>query len=153
MSMEIARWLHLLGVIVWVGGMFFAYVVLRPSAAQLLEPPQRLPLWSATLGRFFRWVWIAVALILGSGLHMTAALGGLDAPLHARTMLILGVIMMMIFAHVVMAPYAQLRRAVAAADWPAGGQALGRIRRLVGVNLVLGVVTVTIAILGRSAAG
>jgi len=64
--MEIARLLHLLGVVIWVGGMFFAYMTLRPAAAALLEPAQRLPLWQATLSRFFTWVWIAVALIIVS---------------------------------------------------------------------------------------
>lgn len=149
MGMEIARWLHMLAVVVWVGGMFFAYVVLRPAAVHVLEPPHRLRLWTETLGRFFRWVWGAVAVILATGFHMIIALGGVGAPLHARTMLILGVMMTMIFAHVAFAPYAQLRRAVAASDWPAGGAALGRVRRLVGVNLVLGGVTVSVAILGR----
>ena len=45
--------LHLLGVVVWVGGMFFAHMALRPAATELLEPPQRLPLLQATLMRFF----------------------------------------------------------------------------------------------------
>ena len=82
-TMDIARWLHVLGVTVWVGGMFFAYMALRPAAAQVLDPPQRLPLWSETLGRFFRWVWVAVALILASGVHMMVTLGGLPgAALH-----------------------------------------------------------------------
>ena len=149
MAMELARWLHMLGIVVWVGGMFFAYIVLRPAAVNALEPPHRLRLWVETLGRFFQWVWVSVAIILGTGVHMIMALGGVNAPLHARTMTILGVIMMMIFAHVAFAPYAQLRRAVAASDWPAGGAALGRVRRLVGVNLVLGAITLTVAILGR----
>ena len=35
--------LHLSGVIVWVGGMFFAHFCLRPVAALQLPPPQRLP--------------------------------------------------------------------------------------------------------------
>lgn len=147
--MEGLRWLHVLGVVVWVGGMFFAYVVLRPAAVDVLEAPQRLRLWSAVLGRFFNWVWAAVALILGTGFHMTSVLGGFAAPLHARTMLILGVIMTLIFGHVVLALYPRLRAAVDAGDWPGAGAALGRIRRLVGVNLGLGIVTVSVAILGR----
>ncbi len=148
---ELARWLHVMGVVIWVGGMFFAYMALRPAAAQLLTPAQRLPLWHRTLARFFQWVWLAVGLILASGLHMTRVMGGHDAPLHAKVMLILGVIMMIVFAHVFFAPFGRLGRAVAAEDWPAGGVALGQIRRLVGINLVIGLVTVTIATLGRLA--
>ena len=44
--MAIAIALHLLAAVIWVGGMFFAYMALRPAAASLLEPPLRLPLWS-----------------------------------------------------------------------------------------------------------
>src|SRR5438105_2867776 len=61
--LKIALWLHLLGVVVWVGGMFFAYMALRP-AAKLLEPAQRLPLWGATFTHFFPWVWVSIILIL-----------------------------------------------------------------------------------------
>jgi len=146
---ELSRWLHVMGVTVWVGGMFFAYMALRPAAAQVLTPAQRLPLWHRTLARFFQWVWLSVGLLLASGLQMMLGLGGHDAPLYVKLMLVLGVIMMIVFAHVFFAPFGRLGRAVAAEDWPAGGVALGQIRRLVGINLVLGIVTVTIATAGR----
>src|SRR5690606_5692971 len=55
--------LHLLAAVVWVGGMFFAYMALRPAAATVLPPPQRLPLWTQTFRRFFPWVWITVVLL------------------------------------------------------------------------------------------
>ena len=150
--MEIARFLHLIGVVIWVGGMFFAYMTLRPAAAALLEPPQRLPLWQATLSRFFTWVWIAVALIIVSSAWMLVALGGMKSVgVYVHVMLAIGVVMMAIFAHVFLAPYRRLTRAVQAKDWPAGGAALAQIRKLVGLNLILGLVTVAVAILGRLA--
>lgn len=147
--MDIARWFHVLGATVWVGGMFFAYMALRPAAAKVLEPPQRLALWSQTLGRFFRWVWVAIVLILVSGLHMMITLGGMRAPLYAWTMLVIGIGMMLIFAHVFFAAFRRLERAVAGGDWKAGGAALGQIRKLVGVNLILGLLTITVATVGR----
>jgi len=148
--MEIARWLHVLAVVVWVGGMFFAYVVLRPAAATLLEPPQRLPLWQATLKRFFVWVWIAVGLILGSGAWMIHVLGGFTSlGAHVHLMLGIGVAMMLIFAHVFFAPFARLTRSVQAQDWKAAGAALSQIRRLVGLNLLLGLITISVATIGR----
>lgn len=141
--------LHVISVVVWVGGMFFAYMALRPAAAELLQPPQRLPLWAGTFRRFFPWVWLAVALILASGLHMLFAMGGFSgAPLYVHAMLAIGVAMMLIFAHVFFAPYGRLRRAVGAQDWKAGGAALGQIRMLVGINLALGLVTISVATLG-----
>lgn len=147
--MELSRWLHVLGATVWVGGMFFAYVALRPAAASVLEAPQRLSLWRQTFARFFPWVWVSVALILGSGMHMIAAMGGASAPVHALAMMATGIAMMAIFAHVWFAPWRRLARAVDASDWAAGGQALGRIRRMVGLNLVLGLLTLTLATAGR----
>lgn len=147
--MNLTLLLHVLGVVVWVGGMFFAYMALRPVAASVLEPPQRLTLWAGVFGRFFPWVWAAVALILGSGLHMLAKLGGMEAPPYALTMLALGLAMMLIFAHVFFAPYGRLKRAVAGQDWKAGGAALGQIRRLIGINLSLGLLTIAVVFVGR----
>ena len=148
--MEIARLLHVLGVVVWVGGMFFAYMALRPAAAALLEPQQRLPLWQATLSKFFAWVWVAVALILVSGLWMIQLLGGFKAAgSYVHMMLALGIVMMLIFAHVFFAAYRRLTRFVQTQDWKSAGAALGQIRKLVGVNLMLGLLTICIAILGR----
>lgn len=150
--MYAALTLHVLGAVVWVGGMFFAYMALRPAAATLLEPPQRLPLWQATLARFFTWVWIAVALILLSGLWMIHLLGGFKAiGVHIHAMFAIGLVMMLIFAHVFFAPFKRLTRGVQAQDWKAAGAALGQIRKLVGLNLILGLVTVAAALLGRLA--
>lgn len=145
--MIIARFLHVLGFTVWVGGMFFAYMALRPVAATQLEPAQRLPLWSGVFGKFFPWVWAAVALILGSGVYMMAQMG--QPPAYVLLMFMLGITMMLIFAHLFFAPNKRLRRAIAAQDWKAGGAALGQIRKLVGINLVLGLVTIAVGMLGR----
>lgn len=148
--MELMRWLHVLGVTVWVGGMFFAYLALRPAAAALLEPALRLPLWQATLARFFRWVWISIVLLLLSGFAMIHVLGGFRiAGIHVHAMLAIGVAMMLIFAHVFFAAYKRLTRGVMAKDWPTAGAALNQIRKLVGLNLILGLITISVALLGR----
>jgi uncharacterized membrane protein len=147
--MDIARFVHVLGAVIWVGGMFFAYIALRPAAA-LLEPPRRLPLWQETFRRFFFWVWLSLAGLLGSGLWMMALLGGFGAvgP-HIHLMLGLGMVMMLIFAHVYVSPYGRLTRFVEQKDWKAAGAALGQIRKLVALNLVLGMVNVAIGTVGR----
>lgn len=148
--MTLSLFLHVLSVVVWVGGMFFAYLALRPVAASVLEPPQRLSLWAGVFDRFFPWVWVSVILILLSGLHMFFAMGGASAPHYTRTMLALGVIMMLIFGHVFFAPYKKLKRAVAAQDWPSGGAALAQIRKLIGINLALGLAIIAVVFLGRA---
>ena len=147
--MFIAITLHLLAVVVWVGGMFFAYMALRPVAAGLLEPPLRMPLWSGTFERFFPWVWAAVLLIVGSGAAMMVRMGA--APHYVVAMMGIGLVMALIFLHLYFAPYGRLKRTVAARDWQAAAAALGQIRVLVGVNLTLGLINVAVAILGRLA--
>lgn len=141
--------LHVLGVVVWVGGMAFAYLCLRPAAVEVLEPPLRLTLWSKVFERFFRFVWAAVALILASGFIMLTTLGFAVAPPNLHLMFALGLLMIGVFVGVVAVPYQALKEAVASGNWPAGGAALGRIRQLVGFNLLLGFVTIAIATLGR----
>lgn len=144
--MIIAKFLHILGFTVWVGGMFFAHNALRPTAATVLEPPQRLALLSGVFSKFFVWVWISVALILGSGLYMMALMG--KPPLYVTLMSVIGIVMMLIFGHIFFAPYRRLLRAVAAQEWKAGGAAMATIRKLVGINLILGLVTIVIGTLG-----
>ena len=150
MAIRIALLLHILSVVIWVGGMFFAYVALRPAAVLTLQPPQRLPLWNATFARFFPWVWLAVFTLLASGFFLIAQYGGFAAVAsYILLMLALGVIMMLIFGHVYFAGYRRLRINVAAQQWPAAGAALGQIRMLIGLNLSLGLITIFVAILGK----
>ena len=151
MSYSVWLLVHLLGVIVWVGGMFFAHMALRPAAAELLEPPQRLPLLAAVLGRFFRWVALSILAILASGVAILILFAGSGARLgwHIHAMSGIGLAMMAIFAHIRLAPFVRMKRAVAARDWPAAGTAMARIRALVLVNLVLGLVTTVLVFLGR----
>ncbi|WP_111496967.1 CopD family protein [Marinobacter bohaiensis] len=143
--------LHTLAAVIWVGGMFFAYVALRPAAVQVLEPAQRAALWGATLARFFLWVWIAVVVLLLSGF---ATLGlyfdGLgSAGWHVHAMVTLGAVMMLLFLHVWFAPYRRLKQALANQDIPEAGRRIGQIRKFVLANLVLGIVVVLIASGGR----
>jgi len=141
--MRIALFLHLFSAIVWVGGMFFAYLCLRPVAASVLEPPQRLTLWSQVFARFFPWVWVAVILLPVTGLWIIFQAGGFGAVGHyVHIMLALGVIMIAVFGHVYFSPYRRLRAAVAAQDFPAAGKQLAQIRMLVAFNLTVGMLII-----------
>lgn len=77
-AVELALFLHLLGVAVWVGGMVFAHFCLRPALADL-SPQLRLPLWESVFGRFFNWVAASVIIILLSGGFMLTQFGGAHA--------------------------------------------------------------------------
>jgi uncharacterized membrane protein len=150
-GMAIAITLHLLSVVVWVGGMFFAYMALRPVAASLLEPPLRMPLWSRTFERFFPWVWVAVVTLPATGYWMILKIfGGFGSlALYIHIMQGIGLLMIAIFLHVFFAPYRRLKAGVAAGDFAAAGKALGQIRQLIGFNLALGLALVIIASSGR----
>ena len=145
--MPIAVSLHTLAAVIWVGGMFFAYVALRPVAASLLQPPQRMPLWSQTFARFFPWVWAAVIILPLTGYWMIFwVFGGFaQVGVHVHIMQTIGLVMIAIFLHVFFAPYRRMTRAVAQSDFPEAGKQLGQIRRLIGINLSLGIIAIVSA--------
>jgi uncharacterized membrane protein len=146
--------LHVLAIVVWVGGMAFVHFFLRPAVAAL-PPPQRLPLMVQVLGRFFAAVLVAAPLTLISGGWMIArtarqtvqAGNDFSMPLHWIVMAALGVLMILIFSHVRFVLYKRLRAAVARADFPGGAAQLASIRQWVGVNLAFGVVVILVAVL------
>ncbi|MBV6750366.1 DUF2269 family protein [Pseudomonas chlororaphis] len=139
--------LHVLAALVWVGGMFFAWMILRPAAMAALEGPARLKLWVQVFQRFFVWVWVAVVLlpISGVGLIQLRFSGFETAPRYVQVMMGLYIVMVAVFIRIQSLQLPDLRQAVDAQDWPAGAAALGRIRRLVGINLLIGLVLVAIA--------
>jgi uncharacterized membrane protein len=141
--------LHVLAATLSVGGMFFAYMVLRPSAGAL-EPPIRLPLWHRVFERFFLWVWGSVAILLATGYAMFLGAAGTPVRgLHVHIMQGTGILMMLLFAHLYFAPWKRMRQAVEAGDLAAAGRHLNQIRLIVGINLVLGAMTVAVGASGR----
>ena len=134
--------LHLLAAVVWVGGMFFAYLVLRPSMG-VLEPNQRLLLNTQVFQRFFRAVWHAMPLSVITGFGMIFVfLGGMQTQspkVHA--MMALGLIMSALFLYIFFVPYKRFRRTTDKATMAAS---LESIRKLVGVNLIVGLVTIVV---------
>lgn len=148
--MAISIFLHLLGAVVWVGGMFFAYMALRPAAMELLAPPERLSLWAGVFHRFFPWVWAAIAFLASSGVYMIVHLGGFAAiPWSIHAMFGVGVIMMGIFFHVYFLGFGKLKHAVKAEEWKQAGEALAAIRRLIGINLSLGLLEIALGAASR----
>ncbi|MGE0225093.1 MAG: CopD family protein [Acetobacteraceae bacterium] len=142
LTISLLKAVHVLSAVLWVGGMFFAYVVLRPSLG-VLDPPQRLLLHTQVFRRFFLVVWHAMPLILVTGFLMIWLYGGmanLRWPVH--TMLLLGLIMSAVFLAIFFGPYRGFRRTT---DHARMASTLDTIRKLIGVNLVLGLVTIFIA--------
>jgi uncharacterized membrane protein len=149
--LSIAILLHLLSAVVWVGGMFFAYMVLRPVAGGVLEPPLRLELWRQIFSRFFPWVSLSIVILFVTGLWMSWAMfGGLgNSPVYVHIMLTLAVIMAGLFGWLKHKPVKDLAKAVIEENWQKGGEILAAIRKIIAINLSLGLLLVAIASGGR----
>ncbi|HET7396543.1 MAG TPA: CopD family protein [Gammaproteobacteria bacterium] len=147
--MGIAITLHILSVVIWVGGMFFAYLALRPALADQ-DALSRARIWAAVFKRFFPWVWASIVVLLATGFYMILVnLGGFaQAPMFVQVMMGLGILMMLLFAHVFFAPYKRLRRAGTAGDEAAAKKSMNQIRILIAVNLTLGVIVIIVAMTG-----
>lgn len=143
--------LHVLAAIIWVGGMFFAYMVLRPVAGKLLEAPARLTLWSNVFARFFIWVWAAIIILPLTGYIMIfQTWGGFsNIGLDLKLMHILGWVMILIFLHLFFAPFQRLAHAIEEGTYEIAGKQLNIIRRIVAVNLSIGLIVAIIASGGR----
>ena len=143
--------LHALATAIWVGGMFLAYVAVRPAAARLLDVPERTTFWQEIFAGFFPWVWTSIATLLVSGFWLIfglyGGLGAISADVHA--MLLLGLVMMALFAYLYFGPYRRMRQAIAGERWPEAGRCLGQIRRIIAINLSLGLATIALGAGGR----
>ena len=148
--MTIALLFHILAAVIWVGGMFFAHVMLRPAAAAL-DPAVRLPLFRRVLGNFFPWVWASIVALLVSAYGvMVPQFGGVaHAPFYVNAMQVIGLIMILAFFHLYFAPWKRFRTAVDAGDLTTAAPQLAQIRHIVLFNLILGLVAVVIGGTGR----
>lgn len=152
MNIEVvALVLHLLSAVIWVGGMFFAYMCLRPVAGKLLEPPQRLTVWQGVFSLFFPYVWIAVILLPATGYLLAIEAWQMysNAPLYIHLMNGIGTLMILIYMHVFFVPYKRIKQFIIIEDWPSAAKQLNQIRQLIALNLSLGIIVIVIAAAGR----
>jgi uncharacterized membrane protein len=142
--------LHLLAVVFWVGGMAFAYLVLRPAAGPL-DASARLPLWRRVFATFLPWVGVSIVVLLATGYWMVfTTFGGFRGlPLYVNVMQGLGILMMLLYLHMFFAPWRRFRAAVDQGSLAVAGRHLNQIRMIVGINLVLGVLTLLAGGTGR----
>jgi uncharacterized membrane protein len=148
--MSIAIALHILSAIVWIGGMFFALLVLRP-ATRKLEPADRLPLWGRVFGNFFPWVWTSIVVLLASGYWMIFSGwdGFANLPVHLHLMQGIGWLMILVFLHLWFAPYKRFKRAMTGNNLNEAARNLNQIRIIITINLFLGLLNSVIGAAGR----
>ena len=154
MIYSVLKLMHLLSVIVWIGGMVFAYFFLSPMLVKL-EAPQRVRSMHAVLERFFRVVLLIAGLTLISGLWMTGRVarqtvqagGSFQMPSAWTVMADLGVLLALTFGHIRFALHKRPGRALIASAWVAGSAALASMRVGVAINIALGVSIVCFTLL------
>jgi uncharacterized membrane protein len=136
---------HFLAAVVWVGGMFYTVVVLRP-ALNVLDASPRLQLHMLTLKKFFFVVWHAMPLVLLTGWAMIfSAWGGFAMlPLSINVMQGIALLMALIFIYTFFGPWQRLRRAIRP-----GPELIARIRLMVTINLALGAGAIIAGSLGH----
>lgn len=151
MLMTVLLTLHVIAAIIWVGGMFFAYVILRPSIGEIEPPAERPRLWRRVFERFFREVSISVVVLLATGYAMVFfVFGGFSGVgIHVHVMNATGLLMFLIYGHLRFGVWPKFRNAVDADDFATAGAKLDSIRRIVAINLGLGLVTVVAGATGR----
>lgn len=138
--------IHLVFAALWVGGLGFAWIALRPAMA-VLEPPQRLALHRAVLRRFFLVVWHAMPVQLITGYWLTIRSYGsfAAAPPELHAMAFGWVLMSAVFLFVFFVPWKGARAALVAGEPAQAAGHFALIRRMVGVNLILGLLTIAAA--------
>ena len=137
--------LHFLAAVVWVGGMFYTVVVLRP-ALNVLDATPRLQLHMLTLKKFFFVVWHAMPLVVLTGWAMIySAWGGFSTlPVSINAMQGIAMLMAAIFVYTFFGPWQRLRRAIRP-----GPELVARIRLMVTINLLLGASAIIAGSLGH----
>ena len=141
---------HLITAVIWIGGMFFAYVILRPAVANY-EPARRLVLWQGVFKKFFPWVMLSILVLLLSGytLVFTKYGGFANSPFYVHLMQLIGWAMVVLFFSMLVRPYQVFKKSVDAENWPKAGAALNQVRLIVLVNLLLGLVLLVVVTAGR----
>jgi uncharacterized membrane protein len=155
MLYELLKLLHVVAIVVWVGGMFFAHFFLRPALGQL-DIPTRLKFMHQVLGRFFKAVIIASVTTLVTGYWMIGRVARASSeanipfamPLSWTIMAVLGTVMVLLFFHIRFALYKRFTLATFAQDWDAAAKSMQTIRTWVSINLLLGIVTLLVALSG-----
>ncbi|WP_298217510.1 CopD family protein [Halothiobacillus sp.] len=138
--------MHSLAAVLWIGGIFFAFMVLRPVST-MFEPPQRLRLWSTVFARFFPWVWFFIVILVITGyVDLFTRFGGSMTQGYLLAMQVIGWIMILLFAWLSFVLVGKLHRAVSEQRWPDAAAAMQPIRRIMAINLGLGILITVIGV-------
>jgi len=130
--------IHLAAAILWMGGMGFMLLALRP-AVLALDGPVRAKLMLTVWRRFFTVVGISIVVLLLTGVHLYATAMQVGAATPGKHLMVgIGLLMFLLFGHMVFAGYRKYARALAAADTTSAQRAAASIHAVVLINFGLG---------------
>lgn len=148
LSSHAALALHQLASVIWIGGMFFAHFALRPTLKLSLEPPARIQVALGVFRRFFPWVLICITTLWVTGAWFSISVLGGNLGAHIITMIGTAAVMTLVFFYLYLVPYGRMRLYVEQETWREASVEFTRIRKLMAINLALGILTVVVAVLG-----
>ena len=146
----LAQGLHAVAATLWIGGIFFAFIALRPAAQEVLQPRERLHLWRVAYGKFFRLVWLLITILIATGYYQLffRFAGFANSQPYLHLMHTIGLIMVVIFCYLYFSLYFSLCRLVDTEDISAAADTLKKMRPVMATNLFLGIVITAVGVCG-----
>lgn len=146
----LAQGLHAVAATLWIGGIFFAFIALRPAAQEVLQPRERLHLWRVAYRKFFRLVWLLITILLATGYYqLFSQFGGFaNSQPYLHLMHTIGLIMVVIFCYLYFSLYGRLCCLVDTEDISGASDTLKKMRPVMATNLFLGIVITAVGVCG-----
>lgn len=142
--------LHGIAATAWIGGIFFAFMALRPAANKSLEPAQRVKLWQSAYSHFFPWVWLFIAILLATGYaDLFMRFDGFSAAsVYLTAMHFIGLVMVLAFCYLYFILYRKLSKSLNMGDIAVAAGTMKKMRPVMATNLILGLLITAIGIAG-----
>ena len=146
----LAQGLHAITATLWIGGIFFAFMALRPAAQEVLQPRERLQLWRVAYRKFFRLVWLLITILITTGYYqLFFRFGGFaNSQPYLHLMHTIGLIMVAAFCYLYFRLYGRLCRLIDTEDTSAASDTLTKMRPVMATNLFLGIVITAVGVCG-----
>ena len=146
----LAQGLHAVAATLWIGGIFFAFMALRPAAQEILQPRERLHLWQVAYRKFFRLVWLLITILIATGYYqLFFRFGGfVNSQPYLHLMHTIRLIMIVAFCYLYFSLYGKLCRLIDTEDISAASDTLKKMRPVMATNLFLGIVVTVVGVCG-----
>ena len=140
---SLAQFIHLLAVVIWIGGILFMDGFLAPALKRAIAQAEpRARLLYGLFRNFFAVIWGAGASLVITGYGMVFLRGGFGVLSSAQwVMVVLGSLMVLLALYIFFVPFLRMRAAVLGGQWDAACVQAGQIRLLSSLNIVLALPT------------